>query len=175
MLRKICRAIEPYRHLQATGREVLPLTHRHHLPHTKWNPRAIRVGQRGRLQSSFISSLYLATMSHHHLLLFLSHHHLLLFGFKKCQAYHSSHSYQLPNYPCLSASPSLFLSRASSNERLINVSTVTSYQLHPFLPHLFVFSPPCLSIIYYSLSRNERLTSVPTVTSYQLQPFLPLP
>ena len=76
--------------------------------------------------------------------------------------------------PCLSASTSLFLYLASSNQRLIKVSTVTSYQLHHFLPHLYVFSSPCLPIIYYSLtSRNERLTNVPTVTSYQLHPFLP--
>ena len=97
----------------------------------------------------------------------MSPHHQLLSGFKECQAYQSSHSYQLPNHPCLSASTSLFLYLASSNQRLIKVSTVTSYQLHHFLPHLYVFSSPCLPIIYYSLtSRDERLTKVPTVTSY---------
>ena len=96
--------------------------------------------------------------------------HLLLSGFKECQAYHNSHSYQLPNHPCLSVCqhhsfslwlqvmkdllkfPQLpvtsytfssivsmwshhhYLSLASRNERLIKVSTVTSYQLHHFLP-----------------------------------------
>ena len=108
-----------------------------------------------------LSSLYLATMYPNH---------LLLSGFKECQAYHNSHSYQLPNHPCLSVCqhhsfslwlqvmkdllkfPQLpvtsytfssivsmwshhhYLSLASRNERLIKVSTVTSYQLHPFLP-----------------------------------------
>ena len=98
--------------------------------------------------------------------------------------------------------PCIF-SLASSNERLTKVSTVTSYQLHPFLPlpchyvsqssitlwlqvmsglpqfpQLPVTWPP-LSLgvsasLFLSLaSRNERLTKVPTVTSYQLYPFLP--
>ena len=69
--------------------------------------------------------------------------------------------------PCLSASTSLFLYLASSNQRLIKVSTVTSYQLHNILPHLYVFSSPCLPIINYSLaSRNARLTTVATITSH---------
>ena len=50
-------------------------------------------------------------------------------------------------------SASLFLSLASSNERLTKVPTVTSYQLYPFLPLFCHYvSPSSINVLLLSLS-----------------------
>ena len=68
-------------------------SHHHYLSLASRNKRLIRVST----VTSYQLHPFLPLPCH-----YVFPHHLLLPGFKKCQAYHSCHSYQLPNIPCLS-------------------------------------------------------------------------
>ena len=98
---------------------------------------------------------------------------LSLSGFKEWKTYQSFHSYQLPVTPfppstvplCI---PIIYYSLASSNERLTKVPTVTSYQLYPFVPCLYVISSSL------SLSGFKEWKTYQSFHSYQL-PVTPFP
>ena len=105
--------------------------------------------------------------------------HLLLSGFKECQAYHNSHSYQLPNHPCLSVcqhhSFSLWLQVMKDLLKFPQLP-VTSYTLSSL--YFATMSPHHLLMCSYyhslSVSGFKEWKTYQSSHSYQL-PVTPFP